>query len=465
MRKHLATLILACFAQFIVIVDLAIVNVALPTIQQQLGMSQSALQWIVVAYGLLFGGFLLLGGRLGDALGRRRVLLTGLGLFVIASLTAGLADSTGLLIAARAFQGFGAALIAPSALSILATTFKEGKERNAALGIFGATGGLAGSVGVLAGGLLTDRPGWQWIFFVNIPIGMLLIGLALKYLPVDKVEKSTRRFNAGGAASITASFIALVYGLTQGTQSGWTAPVTLGSFLAAIVLFVTFVRIESRSRSPLVHFEVFKNRPSTGAMISGFFAFGSLFSFIFTTSLLMQQQLHYTPTQTGLAWLVTSVTSFIVAMLTGSKLVAKFGVKRLLFAGLAFMVLAMLWLMRIPVNATFLTDLFPALLLAGVGGGMIGPLVQISALTGVQPKHFGLISGMVETMRELGSVVVIAAASTALAVQTSALGGFHAAYLMIAVAALFGLGAIGIAFKKQRFERTASRGVLAEAQF
>jgi EmrB/QacA subfamily drug resistance transporter len=464
MRKYITTLILTCLAQFIVIVDLAIVNVALPTIQQQLSMSQSTLQWIVVAYGLLFGGFLLLGGRLGDVLGRRRVLLIGLGLFSVASLAAGLADSATLLIAARALQGFGAAMIAPSALSILATTFKEGKERNSALGIFGATGGLAGSVGVLAGGLITDGPGWQWIFFINVPIGIALIGLALRYLPAHRVEKGARRFSVGGAASITAGLIALVYGLTQGTESGWSSPITLGSFVIAAALLATFVRIESRSRSPLVNFEIFKNRLSAGSMITGLFAFGSLFSFIFTTSLLMQQQLHYTPTQTGAAWLITSVTSFVVAMFTGSKLVAKLGVKRLLVASLALMVLAMLWLTRMPASATFLADVFPALLLAGVGSGMMGPVIQISALTGVQPKHFGLISGVVETMRELGSVIVIAAVSTAFAVQTSPLGGFHAAYLIIAISALLGLGTVGIAFQKKRTRQSMSQKTLAEAQ-
>jgi EmrB/QacA subfamily drug resistance transporter len=444
-------------------VDLAIVNVALPSIQQQLGMSQSALQWVVVAYGLLFGSFLLLGGRLGDIWGRRRVLLAGLSLFTAASLAAGLANSASLLIVARALQGLGAALIAPSALSILATTFKEGKERNAALGIFGATGGLAGSVGVLAGGLLTDGPGWQWIFFVNVPIGALLIGLTLKRLPVDIVKKGVRRFNASGAASITAGLIALVYGLTQGAENGWGSPLAIGSFLAAITLFVTFVRVESRSRAPLIRFEVFKNRPSAGAIATGFFAFGSLFSFIFTTSLLMQHQLHFTPTQTGFAWLVTSVTSFIVAMLTGSKLVAKFNVKQLLATSLVLMTVAMVWLMRMPAHATFLADLFPALLLVGVGSGMMGPLVQISALTGVQPKNFGLVSGVVETMRELGSVIVIAAVSTALTIQTSALQGFHAAYLVIAVAALLGLGVTGVAFRQQRTARSTSQELLAEA--
>lgn len=450
MRKHLAALILSCLAQFIVIVDLAIVNVALPTIQQELGMSQSALQWIVVAYGLLFGGFLLLGGRLGDVLGRRRILITGLGLFTLASLAAGLANSSEMLILSRAIQGFGAALIAPSALSILANTFSEGKERNTALGIFGATGGIAGSVGVLAGGLITDGPGWAWIFLVNIPIGIVLIGLALKYLHADKPEKGLHRFNAGSAITVTAGLIALVYGLSHGVEGGWGSPLTIGSFIAAALLLVAFVLIELRSRAPLVHFEIFKNRPSAAAMITGFFAFGTLFSFIFTTSLLMQQQLGYSPTQTGVAWLTTSATSFFIAILVGSKLVGKFTIKSLLVTGLSLMLIAMLWLMRMPDQATFWIDVFPSLLLVGIGGGMVGPLVQIGALTGVQPIRFGLVSGVVETMRELGSVIVIAAASTAMAVQSVTLNGFHSAYSVIAIASLLGLSTAAIVFRVRR---------------
>lgn len=452
MRKHIVALILVCLAQFMVVVDLAIVNVALPTMQQELNMSQSSLQWIVVAYGLLFGGFLLLGGRLGDVFGRRRVLVTGLVLFTLASLGAGVATSGELLIFARAIQGFGAALVAPSALSILANTFKEGKERNSALGIFGATGGLAGTVGVLGGGLLTDGPGWEWIFLVNIPIGIILIGLAFKYLPVDIVEKGLHRFNASAAVTVTAGLMALVYGLTHGAESGWDSPLTWGAFVASILLLTAFVLIEQRSRAPLVHFEVFKNRLSAGAMIAGFFGFGALFSFIFVSSLFMQHQLGYTPTQAGVAWLASTLTAFGFAMLTGSKLVAKFSLKSLLATGLGFLLAAAVLMFRIPAEASFATDILPALLLAGAGGGMLGPVVQISALTGVQPKRFGLVSGVVETMREIGSVMVIAFASTAITIQAIAFDGFRAAYITIGLAALLGLGVVAVAFY-----RTAAR--------
>lgn len=449
MRNHKLTLFLACLAQFMVIVDLAIVNVALPTIQEQLKMSQGSLQWIVVAYGLLFGGFLLLGGRLGDLLGRRKVLLAGLSLFTIASLAAGIANSAELLIIARAVQGFAAALIAPSALSIVANTFKEGQERNAALGIFGATGGLAGTVGVLGGGFLTDGPGWEWIFLVNVPIGIFLIALAMRHLPIDIVEKGVHRFNAGAAVAVTAGLMALVYGLTRGAESGWMSSVTLGSFLASVLLLVAFVLIELRSRAPLVHFDVLKNRLSAGSMAAGFFGFGALFAFIFTSSIFMQHQLHYSPTHTGVAWLSSTITAFIFAMLTGTKLITKFSPKALLTMGLLALLIAALWMVRMPDQAVFVTDVLPSLLLAGIGGGMIGPVVQISALTGVQPKRFGLVSGLVETMREIGSVMVIAVVSTALAIHTSSLDGFHSGYLAIGASALIGLGVVAISFRKR----------------
>lgn len=464
MREHKLTLFLACLAQFMVIVDLAIVNVALPTIQEQLNMSQSSLQWIVVAYGLLFGGFLLLGGRLGDLLGRRKVLLGGLGLFTLSSFAAGIANSAELLIAARGVQGFAAALIAPSALSIVANTFKEGKDRNAALGIFGATGGLAGTAGVLAGGFLTDGPGWEWIFLVNVPIGIILIGLALRHLPADIVEKGVHRFNAGAAVTVTAGLMALVYGLTHGAEDSWSSPITVGSFIASALLLASFALIEQRSRAPLVHFDVFKNRLSAGAMFTGFFGFGALFAFIFTSSLFMQHQLGYSPTQAALAWLSATLTAFVVAMITGSKLITKFSPKTLLTAALTAQLVGILWMTRMPAEPSFAVDVLPALFFGGgVGGGLLGPVVQISALTGVQPRRFGLISGLVETMREIGSVMVIAISSTMLAVYASTGNNFKPAYLAIAAAPLIGLAVVTFTFRGRHANARVPQEVAAEA--
>jgi predicted MFS family arabinose efflux permease len=331
-------LVLACAAQFMVVLDVAVVNVALPSIQHDLGIGKSTLQWIIIAYGLMLGGFLLLGGRLADLLGRRRMLVTGLALFSSASLLAGVAGSAGLLIGARALQGFGAALIPPAALSILAVTFAEGAERNRALGLYGAVTGVSGSVGVIASGLLTEGAGWP------------------------------------------------------------------GSTV--------------------------RNRTLVAANLSAFFTFGAFFAFIFLGSLLMQQVLGYSPTRTGVAWLATTATSFVAAGITGGKLVAVVGVRRLLVASQSLLAISVLLLTRVPARGDFATDLLPALLLAGVAGGMAAPAAQIGALSGVTHSMTGLASGLVETMREIGGAVGVAAVSTAVTARDAAWRGPAAAGLV-----------------------------------
>jgi EmrB/QacA subfamily drug resistance transporter len=455
-------LALACTAQFMVVLDVAIVNVALPSIQLDLGMSQSALQWVVVAYGLLLGGFLLLGGRLGDLLGRRRILLAGLTLFTGASLLAGLAQSQGLLIGARALQGFGAALLAPAALSILAVTFAEGRERNWALGIFGAVGGSSASVGVIASGLLTDGPGWRWVFLINVPIGLLLIALAARFLPADPAAAGSRRFDALGASAVTAGLLLLVYGLDRGVDHSWTSPTTLACFVAALVLLTVFVRVESRTRSPLVPAVALRNRTMVAADLAAFLLYGAVFSFIFLGSLLMQQLLFYSPTRTGLAWLATSVTAFVAAGIAGARLVSAVGVRRLLVVGMTLLALGLLWLMRVPVGARYLTDLLPALLVVGIAIGLTGPSVQIGALSGVGGSAVGLASGLVETMREIGGAVGIAVVSTVLVARTrdaiqlagpaareaAALEGFQSAFTVIVVVAAAGALVAAVAFPR-----------------
>lgn len=265
-------LALTCAAQFMVVLDIAIVNVALPSIQQDLGIEQSTLQWIVIAYGLMLGGFLLLGGRMADLLGRRRMLLTGLTLFSSASLLAGVAGSAELLISARALQGFGAALLPTAAISILAVTFAEGAERNRALGIFGAVAGVSASVGVIASGLFTDGPGWRWVFFINVPIGILLIAMAATFLPVDaRDRRRSERFDVAGAVTVTGGLLLFVYALNRGADFGWGSGSTLGLFAASVVMLSAFVRIEARSRSPLVPGSSLRNRTLVAANLSAFF--------------------------------------------------------------------------------------------------------------------------------------------------------------------------------------------------
>jgi EmrB/QacA subfamily drug resistance transporter len=456
-------LLLACAAQFMVVLDIAIVNVALPSIQRDLGIEQSTLQWIVIAYGLMLGGFLLLGGRMADLLGRRRVLLTGLTLFSSASLLAGVAESSGLLIAARGLQGFGAALIPPAALSILAVTFAEGAERNKALGIFGATAGISASVGVIASGLLTDGPGWRWVFFINVPVGVVLIAMAAVFLAVDaRDRRGSGRFDVAGAVTVTGGLLLLVYALNRGADFGWGSAKTLGLFVASVVLLSIFVRIEARSQSPLVPGSALRNRTLVAANLSAFFVFGAFFSFIFLGSLLMQQVLSYSPTQTGVAWLATSAISFFAAAITGAKLAAAVGVRRLLVAGLALIALSALLMTRVPVGGDYVTDLLPALLLAGIGGGMAAPAVQIGALSGVTNSMTGLASGLVETLREIGGAVGVAAVSTILVSRAGEIAGavdpvarglaaanaFHAAFWVMFVMAVLGAVTAAIAFSR-----------------
>jgi EmrB/QacA subfamily drug resistance transporter len=440
-------LVLACAAQSMVSLDIAIVNVALPSIQGDLGVGQSTLQWIVIAYGLLLGGFLLLGGRMADLLGRRRIFLTGLGTFTAASLFAGVAQSAGLLIAARGLQGFGAALIAPAALSLLAVTFDEGKERNRALGIFGAVGGASGSIGVVASGLLTDGPGWRWVFFINVPVGVVLIGLAALFLATDRPGARTGRLDVAGASTVTGGLLLLVYALSRGADHGWTSGSTPMLFATAAVLLAAFLRIEARSPAPLVPAAVVKNRTLVAANLSAFLTFCAFFSFIFIGSLLMQQVLGYSPTRTGLSWLATSATVFVASAFAGARLVAAVGVRRLLVIGLSILSIGVLWLTRLPADAHFVPDLLPAFLLAGIGFGLCAPSVQIGALSGVSESASGLASGLVETMREIGGAAGVAAVSTVLVSRTG-LDGFHAAFAVISIVAALGASTAAIGFKR-----------------
>ena len=453
-RRKWYGLALLLLVQFMVVLDIAIVNVALPSVQRDLGVGQSTLQWVVIAYGLLLGGFLMFGGRLADLIGRRRILVTGLAIFSAASLLAGLSQSAGLLISARWLQGFGAALIAPTALSILAVTFAEGHERNRALGIFGAVGGTSASIGVIASGLLTDGPGWRWVFFINVPIGVLLIGSAFAVLARDSAQRGQSKFDAAGATTITGGLLLLVYALNRGADHGWTSASTLLLFGVAGLLLAAFVGIEGRSQAPLVPGAALRHRTLVAANLSAFFTFGAFFSFIFLGSLMMQQVFGYSPTKTGLSWLATSVTAFIASGLTGARLVGTVGVRKLLVAGLTLLALGMLWLARVPADADYVSDLLPAFLAAGVAIGLCAPSLQISALTGVAESSSGVASGLVETMREVGGAAGVAAVSTALVSRTG-LAGFHAAFVLIAIVS--GIGAItaAIAFEKRTASATA----------
>lgn len=432
-------LLLLCAAQFMVVLDIAIVNVALPSIQADLAMSQDSLQWVVIAYGLMLGGFLMLGGRLADLLGRRRVLISGLTIFTAASLLAGLAESADMLIASRALQGFGAAMIPPAALSILAVTFEEGGARNRALGLYGAVAGISATVGVIASGLLTDGPGWRAIFLLNVPIGIALIAMAARLLIGEAREVTGAPIDIAGAGTLTGSLLLVVYALSRGPKDGWAAWSTLGLVAGAAALMVAFLAIESTSREPLVPAIAVRNRTLVAANLSALSTFGTFFALIFVGTLLMQQVLGYSATRTGIAWVATSGISFFAAGLTGSKLAAVLGPRKLLIGGQTLLAVAMLLLARVPADADYWSDLLPAFLLAGIAVGAAAPAVQIAALAGVEERLTGLASGLVETSREIGGAIGVAVVATVLASQAG-LDGFQAAFVALAVIA--GLGAV-----------------------
>jgi EmrB/QacA subfamily drug resistance transporter len=399
------------------------------------------------------------GGRLADLIGRRRILVTGLAIFSASSLMAGLSGSASVLITARGLQGFGAAMIAPTALSILAVTFADGRERNRALGIYGAVGGTSASIGVIASGLLTDGPGWRWVFFINVPIGVLLIGTAYVVLANDRAQRSSGKFDAAGATTITGGLLALVYALNRGADHGWTSTSTLLLFGLAGVLLATFVVVEGRSQSPLVPAAALRHRSLVAANLSAFFTFGAFFSFIFLGSLMMQQVLGYSPTKTGVSWLATSVTAFVASGLTGGLLVGKVGVRTLVITGLTLLAAGMLLLARVPADADYVSDLLPAFLLAGIAIGLCAPSLQISALSGVAESSTGIASGLVETMREVGGAAGVAAVTTAL-VSRIGLAGFHAAFVLIAAVSVVGAFTAAVAFQRRSAADDAHAPVL-----
>jgi EmrB/QacA subfamily drug resistance transporter len=439
-------LALSCTAMAMVGLDTAIVNVALASIQRDLGVGPGTLQWVVVAYGLLLGGFLLLGGRMADHLGRRRVFLAGLVVFTGASLAAGVAQDAGPLIAARGVQGFGAALVAPAALSLLAVTFAEGPERDRAVGLFGAVGGLAGTVGVVVGGLLAAGPGWRWSFLINVPIGALMVAVTVAFLVPDGRGDRAGRLDLAGATAVTAGLLLFVAALHHAAEHGWS-PSTAALFAAAAALLAVFVRIEARSPAPLVPPAMLGNRSLVAANLTAFLAFCALLSFIFVGSLLMQQVLGYSPARAGVAWLATTATVFVAAM-AGARLVARVGVRPLLLTGLALVAVGAAWMARVPAGAGYLADLLPAFLLCGVGFGFCGPALQLGALSGVPRSDAGLASGLVETMREIGGAAGVAAVSAVL-VAGSGLDGFRAAFAFVAVLALLGVVTAAVGFARR----------------
>ncbi|HEY3543643.1 MAG TPA: MFS transporter [Gaiellaceae bacterium] len=403
-------LALVCVAMFMTVLDVSIVNVALPSIKTSLHVSDKSLQWVVTAYAIAFGGFLLLGGRAADLLGRRRIFMAGITLFSLASLVCGLAGSIGVLVAARAVQGLGAAMISPATLSIITTTFEEGAERNKALGIWGAMGGSGAAAGVLFGGILTRYAGWEWIFFVNVPVGAIVLALTRPIVHESRIP-GLRGFDAAGAATITSSLALLVYGISKAPDVGWASARTILFLVAAAILLAAFIVIERSIAEPMMPFRIFRIHTVTGANVCGFLLGSVLFSNFFLLTLYVQQVLGYSALQAGLTFLATAGVT-IPAAGAAQALVTRIGVRPVLTIGLALMTGGMLWYAQIPVHGHFVRDLLPGYLMVGVGLAFSFIPVSIAALAGVEGHQAGLASGLINTSQQIGGALGVAIAAT-----------------------------------------------------
>jgi EmrB/QacA subfamily drug resistance transporter len=404
-------LALLATAQFVIVLDASIVNVALPSIGKALNFQQDNLSWVVNAYTLFFGGFLLLGGRLADLLGRRRLFVAGLLLFAIASLAGGLAQSELWLIIARAVQGLGAAMVSPAALSIVTTTFREGAERNTALGVWGAVAGSGGAAGVLLGGMLTEWAGWEWVLFVNVPIGVAAALLAPRLLGESRDVEHMRHFDVAGAVTVTAGLAIGVYALVDANNAGWTSTQTLALGAVSLALLGAFGLVERRSPYPLVPFSIFRLRTLRGSNVVGLLIGMSLFSMFFFISLYLQQVLHYSALKTGLAYLPLALCIIFSAGLA-SQLVTRVGFKPTLIAGLLLVAAGLLWFAQVSPGGTYLGDvLFPSIL-AALGLGLAFVPVTIGAVTGTKPDEAGLASGLINTAQQVGGALGLAVLSS-----------------------------------------------------
>jgi EmrB/QacA subfamily drug resistance transporter len=430
--KNVALLLLA-MTQFVIVIDASIVNVALPSIGRHLNFARTDLSWVVNAYTLTFGGFLLLGGRLADLLGRRRMFMLGLVLFSVASLAGGLAQSEGWLIVARAVQGLGAAIVSPAALSIIATTFAEGAERNRALGIWGAVAGAGGAAGVLLGGILTSGLSWRWVLFVNVPIGLAAAALAPRTLVESRAEGGASAFDLPGAVAVTAGLSLLVYAIVDAVNVGWGSTTTLLRLVGAILMLVAFVIIELRQRHPLMPFSIFRLRTLRGADVVGLLIGMSLFSMFFFVSLYLQNVLHYSPIKTGVSYLPLAV-GIILSAGAASALVTRVGFKPPLIAGLVLIAGGLLWFSQVPATGgSYAADVLGPSLLAAAGLGLAFVPVTIAAVTGTEPHEAGLASGLINTSQQIGGALGLAILATIANSQTQTLlhSGVHDAALAL----------------------------------
>jgi EmrB/QacA subfamily drug resistance transporter len=460
-RARWLALFILCLGDLMIVLDVTIVGVALPSIRNDLGFSESSLAWVVNAYLIVFGGFLLLGGRLGDLFGHRRLFLLGIGLFTLASLACGLATSQGMLVGARAIQGLGGAIVSAVALSLMLMLFTEPAERAKAMGIFGFVASGGGSLGVLLGGILTDVLDWHWIFLVNVPIGVAVVALSLRLIPSERAAAAAQRLDVGGAVTVTVSLMIAVYAIVNGNEIGWLTLRTLGLLGVAAALFAIFLAIEAVVAAPLMPLGLFRLRNLSFANVVGILWAAAMFAWFFLSALYLQLVLGYSPLEVGLAFLPGNLIMGALSVAVSARLVMRFGVRTPLAAGLGVAALGLLLFARAPVDGSFVADVLPSMILLGVGAGIAFNPVLFAAMSDVEPTEAGLASGVVNTAFMMGGALGLAVLASVAASRTDALsaagegplaaltGGYHAAFLLGAVFAA-AAAVIGGAFLRTR---------------
>jgi EmrB/QacA subfamily drug resistance transporter len=459
-RRWLALLVL-CLGDLMIVLDVTIVGVALPSIRTDLGFSESSLAWVVNAYLIVFGGFLLLGGRLGDLFGHRRLFLAGIGLFTVASLACGVATSQGMLVGARAVQGLGGAIVSAVALSLMMMLFTEPAERAKAMGIFGFVASGGGSIGVLLGGILTDVLNWHWIFLVNVPIGVAVVVLTLQLIPGERAAAASQRLDVWGAVTVTASLMIAVYAIVNGNDVGWITVRTLGLLAVATALFAVFLAIEARIAAPLMPLALFRLRNLSFANVVGILWAAAMFAWFFLSALYLQLVLGYSPLEVGLAFLPGNLVMGALSVAVSARLVMRFGVRLPLSAGLGFAAVGLLLFARAPVDGNFVVDVLPSMILLGIGAGIAFNPVLFAAMSDVEPTEAGLASGVVNTAFMMGGALGLAVLASVAASRTETLtasgegplaaltGGYHTAFVLGAIFAA-AAAAIGGIFLRTR---------------
>jgi len=475
-RTRWLALYVLCLGSLMIVLDVTIVNVALPSIRQDLGFSETSLAWVVNAYLLTYGGFLLLGGRLGDLYGHRRLFLAGIGLFTLASLACGLSTTQWMLVTARTVQGVGGAVASAVSLSLMMTLFTEPADRAKAMGVFGFVAAGGGSIGVVLGGVLTGLINWHWIFLVNVPIGVLVCILSLRLLPSERAQATSRRLDVAGAVTVTVALMLAVYAIVNGNQNGWTSAETLGLLGGAVALLALFLIIESRVPSPLVPLGLFKLRNIRISNLVGVLWAAAMFAWFFLSALYLQLVLGYKPLEVGLAFLPSNLIMGAFSIGLSAKLVMRYGFRKPLAVGLLLAAAGLALFARAPVDGTFVVDVLPSMILLGVGAGMAFNPVLLAAMSDVEPKDAGLASGLVNTSFMMGGALGLAVLASIAASRTHTLrlggaselsaltGGYHVAFL---VGAAFAAAAAVIGGTRLRaadhpaHEREAGRGAPA----